>query len=654
MPKLTFLPLLAALVCVTANAQTPDYRFGKISIEELEMTGYEKDPDADAVYLNEESALYYTIDRDITHSLDYRARIKILKPEGTDQADITISYTDDYDVREVVSGIDAAAYNLVNGKVVKTPLKKQYIFTEQVSEHRKVIKFSIPEVREGSVIEYKFRITSRHYTYIPSMRFQHDIPVVRSYMKASIPEFFVFNINMKGYVHINVTRGASAGSIGNPPNNLTYTNQEIEARASDIPALKREPYVWSLNDFRSMLDFELAQIAFPNSTIKNYTTTWKSVNEALKASSFDTHCRIGNPFKEEIAPIKAGAGSPEEKIRQVLKVVQSKMKWNEQYRLFSKGPRAAAGKGNGSSADINFVLMAALKDAGFEAVPVLLSPRHLGRLSYTHPTIDGINTFIIRVGLGNEAYAYLDGTDPNSDINLLPVALLVDRARVYGIDNESGWCDLTKLVRNTSNTTMTLKLNTDGSLTGTFIEQDVNQVALLSSTSYTEAKSQDEYIESLEKKHSLQVDDFEIKGVGTNTVVRNYQGTLQTTGSSEFIYINATAIPFMSTNSLNAQSRTLPIEFSLPIIYNIRGSIQIPEGYTIEELPKNINMIVLENSARCRYISNVSGNFVQFHFQFVMDRIIYIPGEFPDLNTFYGAVADLSNSHMVIRKNTAQ
>lgn len=650
MPKLTLLSLLAALVCVPLHAQSPDYRFGKVSADELRMTSYDKDSDADAVYLNEESSLYYQIGNDILITRDYRARIKILKPEGTDQADVSLSYIDNYNIRETVSGIDATAYNLVDGKIVKTPLKKQYVFTEQIDENRKLIKFSIPEVREGTVIEYKYRISSKNITYIPSFRFQHDIPVMRSHMEAAIPEFFRFNISMKGYVQINVNENTSTSTLGSGPNSLSYNIRNITTDATDIPALKREEYVWSLNDFRSTLDFELSQIAFPQSPVKNYTTTWEDVNEALRKSTFDTHCRIGNPYKEEVAAIKAAEGTPEEKIRQVLRLVQSKMKWNEEYRLFSKGPRAAANKGTGSSADINFVLMAALKDAGFEAVPVLLSPRHMGRLSYTHPTIDGINAFIVRVALGGGNYAYLDGTRPNSSLNLLPTALLVDRARIYGVNDGTGWCDLTNLVKNTSVINMILKLNEDNTLTGTFIQQDANQAALAVSTAYTNAKSKEEYIESLEKEHGIQIEDFDIEGVGTNMVVQKYQATVQPSATDEFVYINATIVPFMSTNKLNAQSRTLPIEFPLSIAYSIRCTLELPEGYAVEELPKNINISAYEDGASCRYIRNSSGQYVQFNFQFGLKRILYLPAEFEDLNTFYGMVADLSNSQLVIRK----
>ena len=109
MKKPSLLSLTAAFACFTLYAQTPDYRFGKVSAEELRMTSYDKAPDAAAVYLYEENSLFYQIDREIGLTSDYRARIKILKSDGTDQANVSIPYTDEYSVRESVFGIDAVA-----------------------------------------------------------------------------------------------------------------------------------------------------------------------------------------------------------------------------------------------------------------------------------------------------------------------------------------------------------------------------------------------------------------------------------------------------------------------------------------------------------------------------------------------------------------
>lgn len=653
MQKLTLFSLLAILFCVVARAQEPDYRFGKVSLDELRMEHYDKGPDAEAVYLNEENYLSYDISSTVSLVKEYRARIKVLKPEGVEQGNVSIAYYDYPTMRENITGIEAVAYNLVDGKIVKTALKRQYLFTEEVSKFGRLIKFSIPEVRAGTVIEYKYRLTSANLTLIPSFVFQHDIPVIRSRMEAAIPEFFRFNLDTRGYVRIDVTQGTFSRMLGSGDDGINYTINEIKAAGTDIPALKSEPFVWCLNDFRSMIRFELAQVALPFSIVKNYATSWADVNEALAKSPFDTHMRINNPFREEVAAIRSGAGTPVEKARAVLRLVQSKMKWNGVYRLFSDAPRAAVSKGTGSSADINFVLMAALKDAGLDPVPVLLSPRHLGRLSYTHPTIDGINAFVVRIADG-EGYAYLDGTDPNSDVNLLPVELSVDRARVYGLKGDTGWINLTELSHNKVSISMILRIQEDGTLTGRVIEQYVNQPAMRISKMYTEAKSREEYVETREKDDGIRIEGLEIAGTGTARVSQSFNMTCQLDASDEYIYINSTVIPFMSTNELNAESRALPIEFVQPIAYDIRCSLEIPAGYAIEELPKNIQMTACENGVSCLYIAQHASNFLQFNFRFQQPRILFMPTEFEDLNAFFGMVADLSNSRIVIRKNAPQ
>lgn len=70
---------------------------------------------------------------------EYTVRIKVLRPEGTDVADVELDYTSTPSMKESISGLNAAAYNLVDGKVVKTPLKKQHIFDEQVSDNLHVV-----------------------------------------------------------------------------------------------------------------------------------------------------------------------------------------------------------------------------------------------------------------------------------------------------------------------------------------------------------------------------------------------------------------------------------------------------------------------------------------------------------------------------------
>lgn len=326
MKNRTLLALLALLASPLLLHAAPDYKFGKVSKEELEMSSYEPDPEVRAVILNEDTYLWYDISTGIDLIYEYTVRIKVLRPEGTDVADVELDYTSTPSMKESISGLNAAAYNLVDGKVVKTPLKKQYIFDEQVSDNLHVVKFSIPEVREGTVIEYRYRLTSDYVTSIPSLVFQHDIPVMHCSAKAAIPEFFRFNRSLKGYLSINISESLSSASIpdtGGMP--YTYTIRNIVCTGENLPALRREPYVWCLNDYRSMLEFELSQIAFPMQPVQSYSTSWADVNDALRKTSFDSHCRMGNPFRKEVDEIVARQLTNDEKLVAILRLIQSKI-----------------------------------------------------------------------------------------------------------------------------------------------------------------------------------------------------------------------------------------------------------------------------------------------------------------------------------------
>lgn len=586
--KKLILSLAATLAAVSLlQAQEPDYRIGKVSEEELRMERYDRDP-------------------------------------------------------------DAVAYNLVDGKVVKTPLKKQYLFREQVGEEQWLLKFSVPEVREGTVIEYRYRMNSDFITYIPTIVVQHDIPTVRMKAAVEIPEYLRFNVNTKGYLSINMRENTIAGRIAGT--DVPYNVREITTEGRDIPALKKEPFVWNRNEFRSMIDFELSQIAMPFSDVQNFSLTWKDVNEALAETDFNSNIRMGNPFKEETAAIVARNLAPRQTLHELLRLVQSHMKWDGKYRLMSSSPRNAADKGTGNSAEINSVLMAAVKDAGFDVVPLLLNPRSRGRLPLAHPSFDGISTFILRVTLDDGKFAYLDGTDPDSDVDLLPTELLVDRARIYGVDGNVGWCDISQLSPSSTVINMNLHFDSDLSLRGWITERFTNQSAMQYSSACTKAGSEEKYAEDLEESHHIRIDSLTINGRGSALLTQQYAMTRETEKAGDFIYLDATVIPFLSENPFRSAERSYPVEFDSADSYLIQGTIRLPEGYVVEELPRAVRLNAFNGDITCSYIVQAANGAIQFRMQFKQKRLIFQPGEYADLQAFYGAVVNMCNGKIVLRK----
>ena len=123
-------PFLAVFICLCVNtaAQEYSFKYGKITPDELRMTLYVPEPYAPSVFIYDDRDIHYSFGNSI-QLLCYRTvKIKVFKDEGVKWGDVAIDFGNYQLSKEVVSRIDAAAYNLVDGKTVKTQLKRQNIF----------------------------------------------------------------------------------------------------------------------------------------------------------------------------------------------------------------------------------------------------------------------------------------------------------------------------------------------------------------------------------------------------------------------------------------------------------------------------------------------------------------------------------------------
>jgi hypothetical protein len=638
--------LLTTLFLQPVSAQNFSQKFGKVTMDELQMETYDKAPDAEAVILYENVDMYYNISNSFNLVYDYKIKVKILKKEGTSWGDGEIILYNRGSSDEFLSGLKASSYNLVNGKIVESELKKDYIFKEKIDEKRTRVKFSIPEVQVGSVIEYKYKITSDYIFSIPHLNVQHSIPVIYSKFNVAVPEYFKFGLNVKGYHRLNIQREKGNYNAGG----YFFSTDIVMCEAEHIPALKGDSYIWCLDDFKTKVEFELSSIEIPGQMTKSYANSWKAVNETLEKSDFNSNLKTSYPFKKEVEAIKESNASEKEKVRSILKLVQSKMKYNGRYSLSSNSPRQAAEKGTGTSAEINFVLHSALRDADFDVVPILLNPRSFGRLPLAKPTIDKINTFIVRVTLNGE-YLYLDGTNPYSDINVLPPNLLVDKARIYKVNDDSGWVNLTNISKSVSSISVLVNISNENELSGTIRRTYTNQAAYSFANNYEKYKTKEEYIESVEKEFSIQVNDVEVKGLDSLVINETILFTSTVNSTDEYIYLNSTVFPFMTENKLKQQERILPVEFNYQVTYNIICGIILPTNYSVEEKPENMNLSACEKGVKYTYISQVTFNNMQIKFSYTVDRLVFAALEYKDLSDFYGLLTQMSDSQIVIKKN---
>ena len=105
------------------------------------MTEYPDDKDADAVVLfNKLDVFYGFAEGDFKVYYVYKTRLKVLKPEGKRVADKKIVYQENESNRttkEIVTGLKATAYNMENGKVVKTKMERSMVNEERLDKYQK-------------------------------------------------------------------------------------------------------------------------------------------------------------------------------------------------------------------------------------------------------------------------------------------------------------------------------------------------------------------------------------------------------------------------------------------------------------------------------------------------------------------------------------
>ncbi len=667
MKRILNLLLFIALPAIFISAQEYNYNYGNITDNELAMKTYKPDTTASAVVIYKNLIAKYKYKRDgFIIEYNYENKIKILKSEGVKYANITIPVYDKGKLsssKESVSKIEAYAYNLENGKIKKTKMDNKYIFEERVNPYYKQIKFSIPAVKEGTVIEYKYLLTSDFPDQIEECIFQQDIPVIYSNYDITIPQYFDFNAEIKGLEKINIAESIVHQSISvddkySQTFSVSFNSRRLFLTVINLPAIKDEPNIWCTDDFRTKVTFELKGTQFPDSEYKPYTSTWEKIDELLKKEEhFGEILNLTNPFREEMRAMNiTSLPTTKEKIRMLFQYLKAKISWDGTYRFYEDNIKKAIKNGTGSNADINFIFISMLKDVGIEAFPVMMSRRDKGKLPITFPSVYKLNTFIVGIHDTDSTTVYLDGSVNNGDINILPPVLMVDRARIYNIKGEGSWVNLTNVGKNYITALITGSITPEGIINGERTVSYTGEHASGFRSIFYAAKDSTAFIEKKELEDGISIKKSSFKDLNsfTSSVQEKLSFTKEVTHNDNHIYINPLIFPHLTKNQFTKEERKLPVEFDYPYVFKISTTLSIPEGYQVEEMPKPAKIIMDKEGCSCIYNIQLIDNKIQLGYTFSLKRIQYSNEEYALLRQLWGTIVNKNNEQIVLKKTTSQ
>ena len=672
MTRLFKLFVVFFLTTVVTNAQ--DFTFGKVSKAELLEKVHSKDSSASAAYLYKKRSTFYeyTNAKGFEVVTEVHERIKFYKNEGFDFATRSINLYSGASSggNERITGIKASTYNLIGDKIEEKKLQKSDIFDTEISKYTNQKKFAMPNVKEGSVIEYKYRITSPYVYNIDEFVFQHNIPVNRVEAKFSAPEYFNFRANSKGFImsapKVSVENGKivmnskSRSTTSDDTVRTTFSSEEVAFMknvhlyiVSDIPALNDEPYVNNLNNYRAAVKYELSFTKYPNARLEHYSKTWESVIKTIyESSNFGLELKKTGYFEKEVDALTASVSDPMKKAGLVYNFVKSKVKWNEYIGKYTdKGVRYAYKNGVGNVAEINLMLIAMLRHIGLDANPILISTRGNGVPMF--PTREGYNYVLAGIDTGN-GMVLLDASSKYSMPNVLPIRTLNWEGRMI---KKSGATTLVNLYPNNLSTSvinMNISLNANGNIEGKILNAGTLHKAKEYRERYIEV-DEDDFIEKLENKYNgMEISDFEVKNAKdfSKAVSETYSFTLENQADviGDKIYFSPLFFLRTSKNPFKLKKREFPVDFRYPSQTTQRILIKIPEGYKVESTPENKVISLPDNMGVFSYQISGTATGVQLVVKTAIKSALISPIYYDALKEYFKQMVEKQTEKVVLSK----
>ncbi|MDF2381079.1 DUF3857 domain-containing protein [Nostoc ellipsosporum NOK] len=658
--------LLATFLCASTafSQEAPKFKFGRVDADEFQKKVYSVDSGANAVILAEIGASRFIGNNSGGFTLEFKVyrRAHVLNKNGYGVADVSIPLYIGSQSEEKLVGLRAATYNVENGKVVSTKLEKSSVFKDKINKYWVSQKFTLPNVREGSIIEYEYTIESPFLFNLQPWYFQGENPRLWSEYQVAIPQFFNYVTLKQGYQPFviettnskndNFTLSDSRTALATERYSFQATIAERRWAMKDVPSLKEESFTSTLNNHISKIEFQLSENR-PPLEYRRIMGSWTDVMGELMKDDGIGQINANNAWLSDAVDEAAGKATDKlQRAKNIYAWVRDNLTCTSEYGYrTTQSMKEVLRKKNGNVADINLLLIAMLRKAGIAAEAVILSTRSHGYTYSMYPLLDRFNYLIAAIGIDDKVY-YLDAADRSMGFGYLHYRCYNGHARVINADATP------------------LEFSAD-SLT----ERELASVFIVNDSAgrwLGNVQKRAGYFESArlrktikEKgKESIFTDIARAAGVEMNIIEQSVDSLAQmegpvdikykfTTqfGDEDLIYFNPMMDERFKDNPFKSAQRQYPVEmpFTMDQTYLLR--IEVPKGYVVDEIPKQMVVKLNEdNDGIFEYRISQGDNAIALRCRLVINRTFFAPEEYETLREFFNLIVKKHSEQIVFKK----
>jgi Domain of Unknown Function with PDB structure (DUF3857) len=629
---------------------------GKINVDDLNLIECPYDKDAIAFKLIDWGSVHYargTTEVFFKTVYQKRERIKILKNKGLKYANITVPYYS-YNNAERIIKMEAYVYNLDENNTIKTiSVNKASTYTKKINTYYSELIIPFPDVKVGSVIEYRYTLERETMGHIKDWYFQEEIPIRYSEYELKIPLVFKFGIQPSIVDSIEVKEDVAEELI-NTNQGVVKTNSLCKKFIMrNLKALPNEPYMGAAKDYQQRLSFQLSQIDYGQGDIKYLRNTWSDVLTNLKNDE-DFGKQLENDFYASfnfIDELKSKSDN-EQKLLVALSYFQKHFTWNKQEGIYSyKGVQETWESKTGSIGDINLLFIKLLKDAGVNISPILFSTRDNGTVNMYFPFIEQFNATLCYALIDGKSYV-IDASNKYCNYRIIPEK--INNCNGLIIDGNTGKWFMAKDSLNKYKVIVATRGNLDinGVMTGETVVNTVGYSKLNRIKKWEEDRG--DFVETFFSGNgqAIQLNDLQVKNIDESNLPfeqkAKYTYTLGSSGS--YKYFTTNFFTDFTQNQFLKDERVTDIDFGYLQDYLIYGSYTIPEGFVFEELPQNITFIMPDKSIVLSRFTEVNENNLSIRITIEFKKPYYSVSNYHEFSAFYKKMFDYLNEQIVIKK----
>lgn len=571
-------------------------------------------------------------------------RIKIYnKDKASKYLDVEVPLYEYSGEKETVSGLKAYTYNIENDKVITSKVEKDAKFKSKEQKNLFLQKFTFPNVKDGSIIEYQYQVNSPFLQMLDKTYLEFDIPVIYEEYIFDFPRYLGYNYNFQGGLIPKYKQDKVEIMYGEDYYSLRLGFENVQP-------FKAENFIKNERNYITSVRPELNSTNF-NNIFKSYATSWDDIRDKLKEYD-DFGVQLGkkslarNVLSQDILSMTL----PKEKANKILKFVQTSYTWNGNTGLFTEnGIKSLLDTKIGNSAEINLYLIMLMREAGLNVSPMIMNTVNRGFLNISFPTI-GAPNYVVACLEDNGSYYLYDATSKFSLPNLLP-----PRAYNYNAillkEKKTEILQINNFIESKTYLDVEAKLNNDNTFEGKFKDRDTKTFAILSYDEYLDNKQ--DYEKKYKNKYTFTFNNYKSEVVNDNEFQTSFDfnsdGFVDGVGGK--LIFNPLLFLYRQNHEFNqTESRKYPIEFVSPYETVKKVVITIPDNYKFENLPKSKKFKTEDDGIVYSYVVSTEGNKITVETSVKIDSDNFPREYYPAFKQIFDGITQLEGQLVTLVK----